>query len=677
MAAGRRRGDGGLDDTRPGTCSAASACAGGAGAAAGRAPARGRPEPGRPVPRPLPPRRGRSTACCEPADGDCTANATTASTSRQRRRWSSVHDADHGGDGRSRLRSGWLGRGCGLDARSTSTCSSSRSRPTSTRGSSGSTATSTTTSPGAGPASGWRSSWPASRRRDAAARARLAAGAPLVDRRLVVVEDADRPFLTRALRVPDRVTAHLLGDDTPDAGGRSTCSATRSRTPSPDGGRARPRSSRPAAARLPARRRRPHRPRHGRRRARRRRPRPRVALDLTRLAARATGAGASSCGSPAARRCSRGGGLVAGPVEALGRTTPRRCACSPASPSRCCSSATRPGTRRGATASRCSVDAPALDPADRAAALATAHLGQRRPRVGRRSTCGSAPSRSAAPSASARLSAALAAVRVDVDRLRPARGRRTRPAWSGWPGGSSRRVGWADLVLPPAVDVPAARPGRPGPAPRPGARPSGGCGPAAAAATASPRCSPATPAPARRCRPRSSPASSGSTSTSSTSRPSSTSTSARPRRTSSGSSPRPSGVNAVLLFDEADAVFGKRSEVRDAHDRYANIESAYLLQRMETFDGLAILATNLRANIDDAFTRRLDCIIDFPAPDRGAAARRSGGRASAPAAAGRGRRRPRLLRPRVRVHRRQRPLGRDHRRLPRGRERPRGRAWPS
>jgi SpoVK/Ycf46/Vps4 family AAA+-type ATPase len=75
-----------------------------------------------------------------------------------------------------------------------------------------------------------------------------------------------------------------------------------------------------------------------------------------------------------------------------------------------------------------------------------------------------------------------------------------------------------------------------------------------------------------------------------------------------------SGVNAVLLFDEADAIFGKRSEVRDAHDRYANIESAYLLQRMETFDGLAVLATNLRANIDDAFTRRLDAIIDFPEP---------------------------------------------------------------
>ena len=72
------------------------------------------------------------------------------------------------------------------------------------------------------------------------------------------------------------------------------------------------------------------------------------------------------------------------------------------------------------------------------------------------------------------------------------------------------------------------------------------------------------------------------------------------------------------MFDEADAIFGKRSEVRDAHDRYANIESAYLLQRMETFDGLAVLATNLRANLDDAFTRRLDIVVDFPLPDEAA-----------------------------------------------------------
>ena len=74
-------------------------------------------------------------------------------------------------------------------------------------------------------------------------------------------------------------------------------------------------------------------------------------------------------------------------------------------------------------------------------------------------------------------------------------------------------------------------------------------------------------------------------------------------------------VNRVLLFDEADAIFGKRSEVRDARDRYANVEVAFLLQRMERFDGLAILTTNLRANLDDAFSRRIDVIVDFPMPE--------------------------------------------------------------
>lgn len=74
-------------------------------------------------------------------------------------------------------------------------------------------------------------------------------------------------------------------------------------------------------------------------------------------------------------------------------------------------------------------------------------------------------------------------------------------------------------------------------------------------------------------------------------------------------------TDAVLLFDEADAVFGKRSDVKDAHDRYANLESAYLLQRLESFSGIAVLTTNLRANIDDAFTRRLDLVVDFPFPD--------------------------------------------------------------
>jgi len=73
--------------------------------------------------------------------------------------------------------------------------------------------------------------------------------------------------------------------------------------------------------------------------------------------------------------------------------------------------------------------------------------------------------------------------------------------------------------------------------------------------------------------------------------------------------------DAVLLFDEADAIFGKRSEVRDARDRYANVEVAYLLQRLEVYEGLAVLTTNLRGNIDEAFVRRLDCVLEFPLPE--------------------------------------------------------------
>ncbi|MGW5241054.1 ATP-binding protein [Monashia sp. NPDC004114] len=74
----------------------------------------------------------------------------------------------------------------------------------------------------------------------------------------------------------------------------------------------------------------------------------------------------------------------------------------------------------------------------------------------------------------------------------------------------------------------------------------------------------------------------------------------------------------VLLFDEADALFGKRSEVKDSHDRYANVEVGYLLQRLESFAGLAVLTTNARSALDQAFTRRLSAIVTFPYPDRAA-----------------------------------------------------------
>jgi vesicle-fusing ATPase len=77
---------------------------------------------------------------------------------------------------------------------------------------------------------------------------------------------------------------------------------------------------------------------------------------------------------------------------------------------------------------------------------------------------------------------------------------------------------------------------------------------------------------------------------------------------------------AILLFDEADALFGKRSEVRDSHDRYANVEVSYLLQRMESYRGLAILTTNQKSTLDQAFLRRLSTVVSFPFPDAAARA---------------------------------------------------------
>ena len=72
---------------------------------------------------------------------------------------------------------------------------------------------------------------------------------------------------------------------------------------------------------------------------------------------------------------------------------------------------------------------------------------------------------------------------------------------------------------------------------------------------------------------------------------------------------------SLLFFDEADSLFGKRTEVKDAHDRYANLEVNYLLQRIEQYEGLVILATNMQRNLDDAFLRRMQEVVDFPFPD--------------------------------------------------------------
>ena len=129
-------------------------------------------------------------------------------------------------------------------------------------------------------------------------------------------------------------------------------------------------------------------------------------------------------------------------------------------------------------------------------------------------------------------------------------------------------------------------------------------------------------------------------------------------------------VNGVLLFDEADAIFGEALRGPDARDRYANVEVAYLLQRMETFDGLAVLTTNLRANLDDAFTRRIDAIVDFPMPEEERPAAPLADAPAEHAAVG--------SRPRPGVHGRPVPaLGRQHpQHLSRGRL-PRRRAGPA
>ena len=77
----------------------------------------------------------------------------------------------------------------------------------------------------------------------------------------------------------------------------------------------------------------------------------------------------------------------------------------------------------------------------------------------------------------------------------------------------------------------------------------------------------------------------------------------------------------MLLLDEADVLFGTRTQIRDANDRYANLETAYLLQRMDGFDGLVVLTSNLRQNIDAAFLRRMDFVVEFALPDAGHRAR--------------------------------------------------------
>ena len=454
------------------------------------------------------------------------------------------------------------------------------------------------------------------------ARARLLPGAPLIDRALVQVEDADRPFLTRALRVPDRVAAHLLGDDAADPAlvGLLT-------DPVPFAGEQAVRLARAlsagqrliyvreagigigpsvAAAALQA------------------IGRPVVGVDLARAAAgREPEQAVAVLGREALLR---GAGVVAGPVEAFseGHAEALRLLADLPLPVTIVGTVTWDPNWTDSVP--LVIDAPTLSPTERIALWAT-ELGAGTP--GEASADGPdaeldestipvhfvlGPGQVSRAVRAAAAASLLGTGRPTAEDLR--RGARAQNA-AGLERLARRiepAVSWDDIVLPDSArsqlhDLASRARNRDRVLIEWKMRKGGGRGRGVTALFAG---------------------------DSGTGKTMSAEVIAgelgldlytvnlatvvdkyvgETEKNLERIFAEAGGVNAVLLFDEADAIFGKRSEVRDAHDRYANIESAYLLQRMETFDGLAVLATNLRSNIDDAFTRRLDMIIDFPAPD--------------------------------------------------------------
>ena len=452
----------------------------------------------------------------------------------------------------------------------------------------------------------------------APARARLSPGGPLVAGGLLVVEDGDRPLPTRSLRVPDRVAAHLLGDDTADArlahllvlepiaavgdvAGLARALAAGAelvylRERPGSAGRALAVAGLAAAGR------------------------PAVVVDLERLGGDEDLGSVSGAAGREARL--RGAGLVAGPVDGL------------------------LGQSGSAAALRSFAELPGVrvitgrvpwDPLwSREAALV---LDAPVPTVDERRGLWQA-SIDAGPSggpSSADLERDLGQFRLGPEQVSRAAGvARLVAAAAGGPlatehlrvgaraqhgGGLERlarhiqpRVSWTDLVLPPATmayvrEVAVRARQRDRVLDEWGMRPGGGRGRGIAALFAG---------------------------ESGTGKTMSAEVIAgelgldlyavnlatvvdkyvgETEKNLERIFSEADGSDAILLFDEADALFGKRSEVSDARDRYANIEVAYLLQRMESFDGLAILATNLRSNVDDAFARRLDAIVEFPLPD--------------------------------------------------------------
>lgn len=456
-----------------------------------------------------------------------------------------------------------------------------------------------------------------------AARQRLTPSGPLVASGLVTVDEPDRPFLTRSLSVPDRVTAHLLGDDSDDHDLLHLLApATADAAPDPSGLaralragarlcflREKPGSSgrNLAVAGLAA------------------AGRPVVALDLGRLGPNEDALTVARIAMRDARL--RGAGLVAGPIEALAdrgigavRAFADPAAAAPGADAELAAPVLLIGRRSWEPS--WSHDVPVILDVDPPTSSDRAELW-RRTLNGSAGTVDPAevtqhfrltPEQVTRAARAARLQAVASGTELGIEHLRS--GARAQNA-AGLENLAKRivpRVGWDDLVLPEPTlhglqELASRARNRERVIDEWGMRPGGGRGRGITGLFAG---------------------DSGTGKTMSAEVIAGVlgldlysinlatvvdkyvgETEKNLERIFSEAD----GINGVLLFDEADAIFGKRSEVRDAHDRYANIETAYLLQRMESFDGLALLSTNLRANLDDAFARRLDAVIDFPLPD--------------------------------------------------------------
>jgi hypothetical protein len=441
-------------------------------------------------------------------------------------------------------------------------------------------------------------------------RSRLLYG-PLVRRGLLTVEDVDRPFPGRALRVPDRVVGHLLGDDTPDPALAPVLVPAPPVAWGDDGPLAGALAAGVGLAYL-------REPATGSGRvlglgALRRRGLGGVLVDLERLVAEPDAAALAGATAREARL--RGAGLVAGPAEALAGHAAVLTALR-ADPLPLLLVGADPWDPAWAADVPLLVDVPASTAAERSALWRRALDGSGTDVDAGRATAQFLlrPEQVARAAGGAVVQSRLAGGRVTADHVRAGARAENGSALQRLTRRIEPAVGWDDLVLPSSTatalrEVAVRARHRERVLGDWRMRPGGGRGFGVAALFA------------------------GDPGTGKTMSAEVVAgelgldlyvvdlatvvdkyvgeTEKNLERIFTAAA----GVNGVLLFDEADAVFGKRSEVRDAHDRYANVESAYLLQRMETFDGLAILATNLRANIDEAFTRRLDVVVDFPLPD--------------------------------------------------------------